>query len=184
MQRELVIKAQHGDAEAFGALAKGAIDRLHGVAYRILRDGDQADDATQQALMSAWDHLSGLRDPDRFDAWTYRLVVRAAYKEARRTQSQHDRVRWVPSDGGSGTKMPDTIADRDELEQAFKALTPEHRAVLALRYYSDLPLAEIAEILDVPVGTVGSRLHHAIRRLRAVLQQERRDEPVVEHALS
>ena len=80
--------------------------------------------------------------------------------------------------------MPDRIADHDELEQAFKTLTPEHRAVLTLRYYSDLPLAEIAEILDVPIGTVGSRLHHAIGRLRAVLQQERRDELALEQALS
>lgn len=184
MQRDLVIKAQQGDAEAFGALANGAIDRLHGVAYRILRDRDQADDATQQALVSAWDHLPGLRDPDRFDAWTYRLVVRAAYKEAHRTQAQRDRVRWMPPDSGTGTDMPDRIADHDELEQAFKTLSPEHRAVLTLRYYCDLPLGEIAEILDIPVGTVGSRLHHATRHLRDALQRERRREPTEEHALS
>jgi RNA polymerase sigma-70 factor (ECF subfamily) len=184
VQRELVLKAQHGDAEAFGALARGAIDRLHGVAYRILRDSDQADDATQQALVSAWDHLPDLRDPDRFDAWTYRLVVRAAYKEARRIRSQHDRVRWLPSGGDAGERMPDRVADQDELEQAFKALTPEHRAVLTLRYYCDLPLASIADALDVPVGTVASRIHRASRHLRDALQRERQHEPAAEQALS
>lgn len=183
MQRDFVIKAQHGDAEAFGALASRAIDRLYGVAYRILRDQDQADDATQQALVSAWDHLRDLRDPDRFDAWTYRLVVRASYKEARREQSQHDRVRWIATDDRLAPEMPDTIADRDELEHAFRTLSPEHRAVLTLRYFSDLPLAEMAEILEVPVGTVGSRLHHATRRLREVLVRERSAGTALGHAL-
>jgi RNA polymerase sigma-70 factor (ECF subfamily) len=174
VQRDLVIKAQHGDSEAFGALASGALGRLHGIAYRILRDGDQADDATQQALMSAWDHLSELRDPDRFDAWTYRLVVRAAYKEAKRTQAARDRIRWVPSPAREGPRMDEAIADRDEVEQAFKTLSPQHRAVLTLRYYADLPLAEIASILDIPLGTVASRLHHATQKLRDELRPQGR----------
>ena len=173
MQRDLVIKAQHGDAGAFGTLATGAIDRLHGVAYRILRDRDRADDATQQALVNAWDHLRDLRDPDRFDAWTYRLVVHAAYREARRENARSDAVRRLVPDGTVGAEMPAEVAERDELEQAFKGLSAEHRAVLALRYYADLPLSEIAEVLDIPVGTVGSRLHHAIRKMRDQLTRER-----------
>lgn len=170
MQRELVARAQRGDAEAFSVLASQAIDRLHGVAFRILRDPDRADDATQRALIDAWDHLGSLRDPDRFDAWTFRLVVHAAYKEARRERSQHDRRRF-PSLPIQGDPI-DEVAEREALERAFSELSPEHRAVLALHHYADLPLAAIAEILRVPEGTVGSRLHHAARRLRAALERD------------
>jgi RNA polymerase sigma-70 factor (ECF subfamily) len=173
VQHDLVIRAQQGDADAFGILAAGAIDRLHGVAYRILRDSDRADDATQQALGAAWDHLPSLRDPHRFDAWTYTLVVRAAYREARRERVHRAAVRWVGSGDIVTNETPDRLADRDELEQAFERLTPEHRAILTLRYYADLPGHEIAEVLGIPVGTVGSRLHHATRRLREELQHER-----------
>lgn len=172
MQRDLVVRAQQGDAEAFSLLAAGAIDRLHGVAYRILRDSDRANDATQQALISAWDHLRSLRDPERFDAWTYRLVVHAAFREARRERVRREVIRWMsPGEGGS-REAADVVAERDELEQAFQTLSPEHRAILTLRYYADLPCAEIAEILGIPVGTVGSRIHYATRRMREALCRE------------
>ncbi len=183
VQRDLVIRAQQGDAEAFSLLAAGAIGRLHGVAYRILRDQDRADDATQQALVSAWDHLRSLRDADRFDAWTYRLVVRAAYREARRDRTRRAAVRQVLPEDRVVAESSDALAARDEIEQAFRALSPEHRAILTLRYYADLPFAEIAEILGIPIGTVGSRLYHATRRMREALRREQCWLPVMEHAL-
>lgn len=173
MQRDLVVRAQRGDGEAFTVLAGQAIDRLHGVAYRILRDADRADDATQQALIAAWDHIGALRDPDRFDAWTYRLVVNAAYREARRENGQRARVKLIQVPTMAGDPDPSyALAEHDELEWAFRRLSPEHRAVLVLHHYADLPLTDIAEILRIPVGTVGSRLHHAARRLRAVLEAD------------
>jgi RNA polymerase sigma-70 factor (ECF subfamily) len=168
VQRDLVVRAQHGDVEAFSALAGGALGRLHAVAYRILRDPDRADDATQQALIAAWDHLGGLRDPDRFDAWTYRLVVNAAVKEAGR-RSRRESVSFVDPPGAGDPDPSTGLAVRDELERAFRTLSPEHRAVVVLHYYADLPQPEIAHILGVPVGTVASRLHHAVRRLRLAL---------------
>jgi RNA polymerase sigma-70 factor (ECF subfamily) len=181
VQHDLVVRAQHGDAEAFGLLASGAIDRLHGVAYRILRDTDRADDATQQALMSAWDHLRSLRDPDRFDAWTYKLVVHAAYREARRERVHRAAVRWVSPGDGPSREPTEALADRDELDRAFRTLSPEHRAILTLRYYADLPFADIAEVLGIPIGTVGSRLHHATRRMRDALRREQHWPLAMEH---
>lgn len=80
MDTELVIRAQHGDEEAFTSLAVAVGDRLHAVAHRILRDTDLAEDATQQALLSIWRDLPQLRDPARFDAWSYRLLVRASLR--------------------------------------------------------------------------------------------------------
>lgn len=172
MQRDLVERAQRGDVDAFTVLAEQALGRLHGVAYRILGDCDAADDATQQALIAVWDHLGSLRDPERFEAWSYRLVVRAAYKVARRERSQHDRVRFINPAGHDSADPTVQIADCDELDQAFRSLSPEQRAVLVLHYFADLPHAEIADILGIPTGTVGSRLHHATRRLRVVLEAD------------
>jgi RNA polymerase sigma-70 factor (ECF subfamily) len=182
VQRDLVIQAQHGDAGAFEALASEAIGRLHGIAFRILRDRDRADDATQQALVATWSHLRDLRDPDRFDAWTYRLVVNAAYRQARRESTRCDVVRWLVPDEQAEPDLPDAIAERDQIEHAFRSLSPEHRAVLALRYYADLPMSEIAEILDIPLGTVGSRLHHATRRMRDSLERDRHAAPLARQA--
>ena len=182
MQRDLVVRAQGGDVEAFSALASQALDRLYGVAYRILRDGDRADDATQQALITAWDHLRSLRDPERFDAWTYRLVVNASYRETKRENSQRVRVRLIPMPG-AGSDPSIHASEHDELERAFRKLSPDHRAVLVLHHYADLPLAEIAEILKVPVGTVGSRLYHAARRLRAALEGDAAGVPAREQVV-
>jgi RNA polymerase sigma-70 factor (ECF subfamily) len=179
VQRDLVVRAQSGDADAFSILASQSVDRLHGVAYRILRDADRADDATQQSLIAAWKHIRGLRDPDSFDAWTYRMVVHAAYREARRERSRQERIRWILPNTPSEPDVSSAAAQRDELERAFRKLSPEHRAVLVLRHYADLPLAEIAQILRVPVGTVGSRIFHATRQLRAALESSAA--PVVPH---
>lgn len=183
MQRDLVVEAQHGDAEAFAALVSEAIDRLYGVAFRILRDPDAADDATQRALIDAWDHLGGLRDPGRFEAWTYRLVVNASYKEIRRERSQRERVRLIAVTGTAAVDPIDDVADREELDRAFRELPAEQRAVLVLHHYADLPLIEIADILGIPAGTVGSRLHHATRRLRAVLERDAQGVPARGHAV-
>ena len=98
-QRELVTRAARGEHEAFDALVRFASNRLYGIAYRVLRDQYLAEDALQQALMTVWNELPRLRDPDRFDAWTYRLIVRAATAEARRAGRGGPRVR-DPDRGG------------------------------------------------------------------------------------
>ena len=98
MDTDLVVRAQNGDEEAFASLAVAAGDRLHAVAHRILRDIDLAEDATQQALLTVWRDLPQLRDPARFDAWSYRLLVRACYAEARRTRRWAPNLRLLPAD--------------------------------------------------------------------------------------
>ena len=174
MDTDLVIRAQHGDEEAFASLAVAAGDRLHAVAHRILRDIDLAEDATQQALLTVWRDLPQLRDPARFDAWSYRLLVRACYAEARRTRRWAPNLRVLPADEPSGADDSNTVADRDQLERGFRRLSIDHRAVVVLHHYLDMPLDEVAETLGVPVGTVRSRLHHAMRGLRAALEADAR----------
>jgi RNA polymerase sigma-70 factor (ECF subfamily) len=170
---ELIGRAQRGDEEAFASLAVVAGDRLHAVAHRILRDTDLADDATQQALLAIWRDLPQLRDPARFDAWSYRLLVRACYAEARRTRHWSPNLRILPTDGSAEEGLS-SVVDRDQLERGFRRLSIDHRAVVVLHHYLDLPLDEVADVLSVPAGTVRSRLHHAMRGLRAALEADAR----------
>jgi len=173
MQCDLVERAQRGDQDSFAALVHLCSDRLYGIAYRILRDPDRAEDALQQALVRLWDDLPSLRDPDRFDAWSYRLVVHASYGEARRERRWTSRIRPITSDPMADDRIS-RIADRDEFERGFRGLTPEHRAVLVLHYFVGLPVTEVAETLGIPVGTAVSRLHYAVRGLRAALEADAR----------
>ncbi len=180
MDTELVLRAQGGDEEAFASLAVAAGDRLHAVAQRILRDTDLAEDATQRALLSIWRDLPQLRDPAHFDAWSYRLLVRACYAEGRRTRQWTPNLRLLPADEPSVGEGLSGVVDRDQLERGFRRLSIDHRAVVVLHHYLDLPLDAIAETLGVPVGTVRSRLHHAMRGLRAALEADAR--PTVREA--
>ena len=180
MDTSLVTRAQHGDEEAFASLAVGVGDRLHAVAHRILRDTDLAEDATQQALLTIWRDLPQLRDPARFDAWSYRLLVRACYGEGRRTHQWQPNVRVLPAIEPSVADGTSTVVDRDQLERGFRRLSIDHRAVVVLHHYLDMPLEEVAETLGVPPGTVRSRLHHAMRGLRAALDADAR--PVAREA--
>jgi RNA polymerase sigma-70 factor (ECF subfamily) len=176
LQRELVERAAKGDQAAFGALASGASDRLYAVAYRILRDQYLAEDALQQTLISIWNELPRLRDVERFDAWSYRLIVRASLAEARRERKVPS-MPLLPGDADRSV-APDefrVVADRDQLERGFRQLTAEQRAILVLQHFAGLSLAEIAEVLGIPVGTAGSRLHYASRALRAALEADSRN---------
>jgi RNA polymerase sigma-70 factor (ECF subfamily) len=171
---DLIGRAQHGDEEAFASLAVAAGNRLHAVAQRILRDTDLAEDATQQALLTSWRDLPQLRDPARFDAWSYRLLVRACYAEARRTRRWAPNLMLLPADEPKIAEGLGSVVDRDQLERGFRRLSIDHRAVVVLHHYLDLPLDEVADVIGVPVGTVRSRLHHAMRGLRAALEADAR----------
>lgn len=169
MDRDLVERARRGDREAFAVLVHQASDQLYAVAYRILRDTGLAEDALQNALVLAWRRLPKLRDPERFDAWIHRILVHACYDESTRTRSWRANVTVLPLDGPGRADESAAIADRDELERAFRRLTLEQRAVFVLHHYLGLPLVEVAELLGVPAGTARSRLHYATAELRTAL---------------
>jgi RNA polymerase sigma-70 factor (ECF subfamily) len=177
MDRELVIRAQQGDEGAFASLAVAAGDRLHAVAHRILRDIDLAEDATQQALLAIWRDLPQLRDPARFEAWSYRLLVRACYAEGRKSRRWGPNLRLLPVDEPVAADQLSSVVDRDQLERGFRRLSIDHRAVVVMHHYLDLSLSQIADVLDVPEGTVRSRLHYAMRGLRAAMAADARPAP-------
>jgi RNA polymerase sigma-70 factor, ECF subfamily len=163
-------RAREGDRDAYERLAAGAADRLFQVAYRIVRDTDLANDAVQQTLVAMWTELPTLRDPDRFEAWSYRLVVRFSLADARRHRRSGIALYSLTEDVPEPRADTDGVDDRDELDRAFRELSPEHRAVLVLHHYLGLPLTEVAVVLGVPYGTVGSRLHRATDQMRAALE--------------
>jgi RNA polymerase sigma-70 factor (ECF subfamily) len=171
---KVVIRAQTGDRAAFGLLAAEIATRFLAVSRRILRDIDLAEDATQQALVSIWRDLPHLNDPARFDAWSYRLLVRACYAEGRRARHWTPNLRVLSVDEPGQAGGLDAIIQRDQLETAIRRLSVDHRTVLVLHHYADIPLDRVAQILEIPVGTVYSRLHHAMRAMRAALDADAR----------
>ena len=174
MQRILVERARNGDEEAFASLARAAGDRLLAIAYRILRDLGLAEDAVQQTLVLAWRDLPSLRDADAFDAWLHRLLVNACYREASRGRRWSANVRVLPVDPPAGPDEYAAVVDRDQLERGFRRLPAEQRAVLVFHHYLGMTLAEVADQLGVPLGTVKSRMFYATNALRAAVEADLR----------
>lgn len=173
MERELVQRAMHGDEEAFDALVGRVGDSMYSVARRILRDTSLAQDATQQALLDAWRYLPTLRDPDRFEAWSHRLLVHACYAESRRERRQRGNLRLLTRTDYE----PDStsrVATQEQLDRGFRRLSVEHRTVVVLVHYLGLTPTEAAERMGTPPGTARSRLHYALQQLRSALEADAR----------
>jgi len=175
VDRELVERAQAGDESAFAELAARIGDRMYTTAQHILHDTGRAEDAVQQAMISIWRQLPRLADPDHFQAWSYRIVVRAAYAEARHRRRWILRPAATPVERTFAHDHAFAVADRDQLRRGFSRLPIDHRAVLVLKHFAGLSNAEIAEAIGIPEGTVRSRLHHGIRSLRAALEADARE---------
>ena len=174
MHAALVEQAKRGDREAFDSLARLTGDRCMAIAFRILRDFDLADDAVQSALLTAWRELRALRAPDRFEPWLHRILTNACYAEARRSRRWSEGIRLLPSEPVHGSDDYATVDNRDQLERAFRRLTVQQRAVLVFHHYLGLPLPEVAVRIGIPLGTVKSRMYHAKRALRAILEADAR----------
>lgn len=177
MDQDLVVRAQQGDQRAFETLTVQHHPRLFRVAHGILGDPHLAEDATQQAFLDIWRNIARLRDPARFEAWSYRTLVHACYAEARRKPD------WVNYDELPAGREPRggeeyaAVLERDRLGRAFQQLSVDHRSVVVLRYLLDMTPERIAETLDIPRRTVYSRLKRAMPALRAALEADARDAP-------
>lgn len=173
MPDELLIReAARGDRDAFAALAAPRIDRLFATATLILRDRGRAEDAVQEALVRAWRDLRSLRDPQRLDAWLRRLLVNACRDESRRGRCHEANIRLLPDHDRPTADTSGELADRDAIDRGLQLLSTDHRAVIVHHYYLGLSLSEIADVLDIPVGTAKSRLHHARSALRAAIEPD------------
>jgi len=173
MRTDLVERARGGDREAFAQLAAGEVDRLLVIARLILRDTGLAEDAVQEALLRCWRQLPKLREVERFEGWLYRILVNAATDESKRSRRFNSGVVVIQAEP-SGVDAMQVVADRDQLEQGFRRLSIDHRAVVVLHHYAGLPLTEVATTLGIPSGTAKSRYHYAMAALRSALEAEAR----------
>jgi RNA polymerase sigma-70 factor (ECF subfamily) len=166
----LVAAAKAGDRDAFRRLVEPDLAAALGTARIVAGSENDARDAVQDALLSAWRGLGSLRNPSSFRPWFRRHVVRAALRLAER------RGRTVRLDGATAAEagaLEDSIAHR-MLARAFDQLEPGDRLLLTLHHFWALPVAETAVHLGIPEGTVKSRVHHAMQRLRAAYDAEER----------
>ncbi len=162
--------ADAGEAgQRFLRLANGELDRAYRLAGIILGDQTEAEDATQDALVRAWQSAGTLRDPAGFQAWFDRILVNICRDRLRRRR----RITFIPidpEDDASDRRDPFcSVLDRDQVVRAMAHVSPDERLVLVLHYWADLTLDGVAERLGWPVGTVKSRLHHGLSEIRRVL---------------
>ena len=152
----------------FGSLVMARVGDAYRLARAILLDDGEAEDAVQEASLAAWRRQGTLRDPARFDAWFERILVNQCRDQLRRRKRTVQLA--APPIGFEAAADPiDTGADA-ELDQAIGALDADHRIVVVMRYWQDRTVEDIADRLGIPTGTVKSRLHHALKRVRAHLE--------------
>jgi len=172
---ELGTAAAGTAGDRFLRLANGELDRAYRLAGLLLGDQHEAEDATQDALVRAWQSIGSLRDPAGFQAWFDRILVNICRDRLRRRR----RVSFVsiePELDDAGPRAQpargdpfQAVLDRDQAVRAIAGLNPDERIVLILHYWADLTLDAVAERLGWPVGTVKSRLHHGLNEIRRSL---------------
>ena len=165
----LLVSAQAGDRRAFEALARRWQKKLLAHAWRLLGDQEAARDAVQEGWIEIVRGLSRLRDERAFPAWAFRIVSR----RCARSVAAAVRQRRIAADAEEPVAEPAFAEqDQDRLRAAIRALPEAQRAAVALYHFEELSVAEVAVALDVPAGTVKTRLMHARRKLRAALGGE------------
>ena len=174
MEGQLIVTYWNA-AEASAAFVRSALaeaDDAYRLAGYLLGDATEAQDAVQDALIKAWQSWSSLRDPDAFGPWFGQIVVNVCRDRMRR----HRTLRMVEL-GAAGEVESDDVFRRmtvdDDLAGLVARLVPEQRIVVVLRFWQDLTLEQIADRLDVPLGTVKSRLHYALKALSVELRRPR-----------
>ena len=170
----LVLRCQAGDVAAFEELVGHWQPRLWRHALRLTGGHDAAADALQETWLAIVRGIRKLDDPARFGSWARRIVTHKAADRIRRQQRQRNLTREVGQLSAADPDGPGEHGEQDEITRlrgAMQRLSPDSRAILALRYLDELSVAQIAVILDIPRGTAKSRLHHARNQLEHVLER-------------
>lgn len=169
----LISRARGGDRDAFGALVEQYRDNVYRLAYRMCGNAYDADEAAQEAFVAAWRALPNFRGDAKFSTWLYRLTTNAAINVMRR-EKRHQTVGdgemiEVADDADSPQETVERTEQQEAVQEALATLSEEYREVLLLRYMEELDYAEIAEVLQLPSGTVKSRINRAKAALKAAL---------------
>ena len=169
----LISRARGGDREAFGALVEQYRDNVYRLAYRMCGNAYDADEAAQEAFVAAWRALPNFRGDAKFSTWLYRLTTNAAIDVMRR-EKRHQTVGNgemvdLADDADSPQETVERTEQQEAVQKALATLSEEYREVLLLRYMEELDYAEIAEVLQLPSGTVKSRINRAKAALKTAL---------------
>ena len=169
----LISRARGGDREAFGALVEQYRDNVYRLAYRMCGNAYDADEAAQEAFVAAWRALPNFRGDAKFSTWLYRLTTNAAVDVMRR-EKRHQTVGDgemvdLADDADSPQETVERTEQQEAVQKALATLSEEYREVLLLRYMEELDYAEIAEVLQLPSGTVKSRINRAKAALKTAL---------------
>lgn len=162
-------EALTGASSDYVRAARAKVDDAYRLAGYLLGDATEAQDAVQDALVKAWRNWPSLRQPESFGPWFDRIVVNVCRDRMRR----HRTLRMVDLEAAGQVESADTFAamlEGDRVGSAVARLRPDHRIVIALRFWRDMSLEQVAETLDLPLGTVKSRLHYALRALGVELE--------------
>jgi RNA polymerase sigma-70 factor (ECF subfamily) len=167
----IVASAQQGSVTAFEALARHWHPRLVAHGYRLTRERDMAEDAAQAAWLDIARGLRGLRDPQAFPAWAYRIVTRRCANLIRQRQGDRDLTAELLAEPVNDIAPEEYVSTsgKERMQQAVARLPPGQRAAVALHYFEDLSIAEVAVALAIPGGTVKTRLMHARNQLKTLL---------------
>jgi len=181
-ESDLIAQSQRGDKEAFAVLVERYTGVLFGTAYLMTRDRSLAEEMVQEALLLAWRAIPGFRKGGNFKAWMVRILVNRTMSERRKRRVMTVYVKEGLEPGADPQRTEELVleeAERDLIRRAMEELPQEQRELLVLRYYSDLSIREIARALGCREGTVKSRLHRALARLRDILNQQGLGSPTV-----
>jgi RNA polymerase sigma-70 factor (ECF subfamily) len=178
----LIAACLQGDTDAFGALVRRHQDRLYNTVYRLLDNAEDAHDVVQDAFVNAYQSLDSFKGDSLFFTWLYRIAVNTAISHKRKQRmvfsingGRNGEAVIDPLDE-SPTARPDHALEKADqerrIQKALNQLSPEHRAVLILKDMEGQKYEEMAEILQVPIGTIRSRLHRARTEMRELLENE------------
>ena len=178
-EKELVRAAAGGDESAFGELVRIYENKAYHLALRMVGNAEDAYDVAQDAFLAAWRGLPSFRGESGFSTWLYRLVSNAAIDHLRRTKHQRGNVSLddeeLNLDAPDNSPTPQEAAEEKDLKEAVAAglreLSDDHRTVLVMREVQELSYEEIAESLQLDLGTVKSRISRARSHLRKILLQ-------------
>ncbi|NLC57237.1 MAG: sigma-70 family RNA polymerase sigma factor [Armatimonadetes bacterium] len=177
----LVRRCQDNDEAAFDALFHRHLNRVYALVCHYVGNPEEARDLTQEVFVRVYAHIRSFRGQSAFTTWLYRIAVNVCLEQQRKAARRRSHAAFVPLDDvdralSTEEEGPmDSVVrqeTRERVQQAVGDLPEAHRLVVSLRYFQGLSCKEIAEILDCPVGTVNSRLHYAMTKLRAALQEQ------------
>jgi RNA polymerase sigma-70 factor (ECF subfamily) len=177
-EAELLERARKGDTQAFGILVERYQRRVANVALAVVHNQEDALELAQETFVRAYENLDKFESRSSFSTWLYRIAANLAIdfwrREGRhvvlRGEDAENEMRRLPTERGDSYQAASRSELSGRLSKALEELTPEHRAVILLREVEGLSYDEISEVLQIPRGTVMSRLHYARTRLRTLLK--------------